>query len=302
MAELERDGSVGFIGLGMMGAPMARNILKNGFPLVVRDLDEETCRVFAEEGAGVAETPAEVASRARIIVLMVDTTAQVEEVIFGTDGIVGGARKGDRILCMSTIDPDAVRRFGKALAEKGIGLLDAPVAGMEKGAREGTLRSYVGGAALDLEICRPVLEAMATTIEHIGGPGQGLAMKLVNNMLCQVGWVVAAEALAVGAKAGLDPRQMVDLIGAATGNSVAFQYLAPRWLERDFDGIRLDITFKDMQHEIDMGKALGVPMPMANMAQQMYEIARSKGLGHEDGVAVIKVYEEFARLTDGPGS
>ncbi|MEZ5649945.1 MAG: NAD(P)-dependent oxidoreductase [Burkholderiaceae bacterium] len=291
---MDRNATVGFIGLGMMGIHMATNIAKKGFPLIVRDINAAPCQQMTALGAAIADDPRAVAESARIVVLMVDTTAQVEEVIFGSDGITAGARAGDQVLCMSTVDPSAVRGFAKRLEALGIGLVDAPVSGMEKGARAGTLKAYAGGSDANLAACRPVLDAMTAEVHHIGPVGQGLAMKLINNMLCQVGWVVAAEALVLGQKAGLDPQRMVDLIGNATGNSVAFQYLGPRWLARDFDGIRLDITFKDMQHQIDLGKAMGVPMPMATLAQQIYEMARCKGLGSEDGVAVVKVYEDLA--------
>ena len=299
MSQANRQNTVGFIGLGMMGIHMARNLVRKGHPLVVRDIAEARTAMLAAEGAHVAGTAREVAERARITVLMVDTTAQVEDVIFGCDGLSEALEPGDKIISMSTIDPEAVRRFAARLAERQIGLIDSPVGGMEKGAREGTLKAFVGGTVEDFETCKPVLESMATTIAHLGPPGQGLAMKLINNMLCQVGWVVAAEALVLGAKAGLHPEQMVELIGNATGNSVAFQYMGPRWLERNFDGIRLDITFKDMQHQIDLGKSLGVPLPMAALAQQMYECARCEGYGSEDGVAVVKVYERLAKLSSG---
>lgn len=297
MTSSNRDSTVGFIGLGMMGVHMATNIVRKGHPLVVYDIAAEKSRRLADEGAKVATSPRDVARDARIVVLMVDTTAQVEEVLFGADGVAAAAAPGDRVICMSTIDPEAVRCFSKQLSEQGVGLLDSPVAGMEKGAREGTLRAYIGGEADDLAFCRPVLEAMATTIVHIGPSGQGLAMKLVNNMMCQAGWVIVSEALVMGAKAGIDPKLMVELIGNATGNSAAFQYLGPRWLARDFEGIRLDITYKDMQHEIELGKSLGIPMLMATQAQQVYEMARCQGHGSEDGVAVIKVYEQLSGLT-----
>jgi 3-hydroxyisobutyrate dehydrogenase len=296
MKEANRDQTVGFIGLGMMGIHMATNIVKKGHPLVVYDIVAEKNAKLASEGAKVAEGPADVARQSHIIVLMVDTATQVEEVLFGSNGTTEAAKSGDKVICMSTIDPDVIKRFSGKLREKGIGILDAPVSGMEKGAREGSLKAFVGGDAADLEACRPVLQAMATTIVHLGPVGQGLAMKLVNNMLVQVGWVAIAEALVLGRKAGLDPRQMVELIGNATGNSVAFQYMAPRWLDRNFEGIRLDITYKDMQHQIDLAKSLGVPMFMANVAQQVYQLARCSGYGSQDGVAVVKVYEEMTGL------
>ena len=300
MSSENRDKTVGFIGLGMMGVHMATNIVRKGHKLVVCDLVPEKNQQLAREGAGVAASPKDAARQARIVVLMVDTTAQVEDVLFGPEGVVQAAQPGDKVICMSTIDPAAVRRFAAVLAEKGVGIIDAPVAGMEKGAREGTLRSYIGGTEADLEACRPVLEAMATTIVHIGPVGQGLTMKLINNMFCQIGWVLVAEGLVLGAKAGLDPKLMVDLISNATGNSVALQYMGPRWLARDFDGIRLDITYKDIQHQVDLGKSLGVPMFMANIGQQVYEMARCMGHGSEDGVAVIKVYEQMAGVTSQP--
>lgn len=293
----QRDGTVGFIGLGMMGIHMAGNILKKGLPLVVRDVVPAPCEQLADQGAEIADNPANVAAKARITVVMVNTTDQVEEVIFGDQGITRKAQSGDQVLCMSTIDPEAARSFAGRLEASGVGFVDAPVSGMEKGARAGTLKAFVGGAEENLAICRPVLEAMTSQIHHVGGVGQGLAMKLVNNMLCQVTWVTIAEALVLGSKAGLDPKQMVELIGDATGNSVAFQYMAPRWLERDFDGIRLDITFKDMQHQIDLAKSLGVPLLVGNVAHQVYEMARCKGLGSDDGVSVVKVYEDLARLS-----
>jgi 3-hydroxyisobutyrate dehydrogenase len=292
-----RDTTVGFIGLGMMGIHMATNLVRKGHPLVVFDIVPEKNARLAREGAKVAIGPADVAREARIVILMVDTTAQIEEVLFGADGVIQAAQPGDKVISMSTVDPEAVRKFAKRLAEKGVGMIDASVSGMEEGARQGTLKAFVGGEAADLEACRPVLEAMATTIVHLGSSGQGLVMKLVNNMLCQVGWVAVAEALVLGTKAGLDPKQMVELIGNATGNSVAFQYMAPRWLKRDFEGIRLDITYKDMQHQIELAKSLGVPMFMANVAQQVYQLARCSGHGSEDGVAVVKVYEAMTGLS-----
>jgi 3-hydroxyisobutyrate dehydrogenase-like beta-hydroxyacid dehydrogenase len=289
-----RDTTAGFVGLGMMGSPMAENILKAGHPLVAYDIDPEKNARIAGLGAQIASGPAEVARRARIVVSMVDTTLQAEEVIIGRGGFIEGAQPGDVVVSMSTIDPVALKRMYGILASKGVDLIDAPVSGMEKGARTGTLKAFVGGEASALEKARPVLGAMASEIVHLGSIGQGTVMKLVNNMMCQVGWVVAAEALVLGAKAGLDPQTMFEMISNATGNSVAFQYLAPRAIARDFAGIRLDITFKDMELQTQLAKSLGVPLLLGNMAQQVYQMARAAGLGSEDGVAIVKVYEQMA--------
>ncbi|UVH60662.1 NAD(P)-dependent oxidoreductase [Variovorax paradoxus] len=293
MSNQVRAKTVAFIGLGMMGGPMAENLLKKGHPLVVYDIDERKVRRFVELGAQAATGPADAARQAGILISMVDTTAQAEEVIAGPDGFVRSVQSGDVILSMSTIDLTALRRLHPRLAAMGVQLLDAPVTGMEKGAKEGTLNAYVGGDAAALERVLPVLQSMASKVTHFGAIGQGLAMKLINNMLFQVNRVLIIEGLALGAKAGLDPQQMFETISGATGNSVAFQYSAPRILKREFDGIRMDITYKDVELQTQLAKSLGMPMFMANAALQVYQMARAQGLGDKDGVAVVQMYEQW---------
>lgn len=295
MSDETREKTVGFVGLGMMGMHMAANILKAGHSLVAYDIDRAKNERIAGLGARIASDPADVAAHARIVVSMVDTTAQAEEVIIG--GLAQAARRGDAVISMSTIDPMAVQQMYDKLAAKGVDIIDAPVSGMEQGARSGTLRAFVGGDASAVEKCRPVLQAMASEILHLGPIGHGLTMKLINNMLCQVGWILAAEALVLGAKAGLDPQTMVDVIGRSTGNSVAFQYLGPRVVSRDFDGIRMDITYKDIEIQTDLAKSLKVPLFLANVAQQVYQMGRAAGLGSEDGTAIIKVYEQLTNVS-----
>ncbi|WP_233853753.1 NAD(P)-dependent oxidoreductase [Paraburkholderia sp. HD33-4] len=289
-----REATVGFVGLGMMGGPMAENIIKAGHSLVVCDVDPRKLDRFVALGARPAQSPADVARQASVVVSMVDTTAQAEQVITGSEGCAASAQTGDVIVSMSTIDPVALRRMQQTLAAHGADLIDAPVSGMEKGAREGTLKAFVGGAPEALERARPVLNAMTSEIIHFGPIGQGTTMKLINNMLVQVAWISIAEALALGAKAGLDPKQMVETIGNATGNSVAFQYSAPRILARDFDGIRMDITYKDIELQTSLAKSLQCPMFLANVAQQVYQMGRAAGLGSEDGgSAIVKIYEQM---------
>ncbi|WP_179403755.1 NAD(P)-dependent oxidoreductase [Burkholderia guangdongensis] len=288
-----RERTVGFVGLGMMGGPMADNILKNGHSLVVYDIDPRKVDRLAAMGAERGEGPADLARRAGILISMVDTTAQAEEVIIGPGGFIETAQPGDVVISMSTIDPLALRKMQETLARKGIDIIDSPVTGMEKGAKEGTLRAYVGGKPEALEKVRSVLESMTSQILHLGDVGNGMAMKLVNNMLFQVNRILIIEALALGAKVGLDPKQMVEVIGNTTGNSVAFQYSAPRIVAREFEGIRMDITYKDIELQTALAKSVKMPMFMANAALQVYQMARAAGLGNEDGVAVVKIYEQF---------
>ena len=302
MSNTSRDSTVGFVGLGDMGAPMAANILKAGHPLVAYDIQPAKNERIAALGAQVASGPADVARRAQTVISMVDTTAQAEEVIVGPGGFIEAAQPGDLVISMSTIDPMALRRMHEKLAAKGIALIDAPVSGMDKGAKDGTLKSFVGGDPAVLERARPVLRAMASDITHVGAIGQGCAMKMINNMLAQINRIVIAEALVLGARAGLDPKQMVELIGKATGNSAAFQIYAPRMLAHNFAGSRMDITFKDMELQTSLGKSLKVPLFMANMAQQVCQMGRAAGFGSEDGSAIVKVYEQLAGISLGSRS
>jgi 3-hydroxyisobutyrate dehydrogenase-like beta-hydroxyacid dehydrogenase len=288
-----REKNVGFVGLGMMGGAMAANVLKAGHQLVAFDIDRTKTDHFASLGAQIASSPADVARRAHIVISMVDTTAQAEEVIVGPGGFIEGAKAGDVVVSMSTIDPMALKRMHQTLAAKGIDLIDAPVAGYDEGARRGTLKAYVGGEESALEKCRPVLKSMTSEIRHLGSIGQGTIMKLVNNMLAQAGRILVVEALVMGAKAGLDPQTMVDVISKSSGNSDVFQYTAPRVISRNFEGPRMDITYKDLELETQVAKSLQVPMFMANVAQQVYQMGRAAGLGSEETSAIVKVYEQL---------
>ena len=292
-----RKDTVGFVGLGDMGGPMTANILKKGLPLVVYDIVAAKNQVAAARGARVATGAADVMRQAAIVISMVDTTAQAEEVIAGPGGFLDSAQSGDLVISMSTIDPIALRRMHEKLAAKGVALIDAPVSGMDKGAQDGTLKCFVGGDPAAMERARPVLSTMCSTITHLGAIGQGCAMKLINNMLAQINRIVAAEALVLGTKAGLDPKQMFELLSNATGNSAALQIYGPRMLAHDFKGSRMDITFKDMELQTQLGKSLKIPLFMANTAQQVCQMGRAAGYGSEDGCAIVKVYEQLAGVS-----
>ena len=296
-----RKDTVGFIGMGMMGGGMAANLLQKGFAVVGHDVNPARNKLLQGKGAVIADGPAAVARAAAKVICMVETTAQAEAVILGPNGIAEGAEKGDIVLCMSTIDPLAVKRMHATLAQRGIGMIDAPVSGGVPRADSGDLSAIVGGDAATVEACRPVLAAMASNIFHMGGIGQGLAMKLCNNMLGHIATIAAAEAMVLGAKAGLDPKKMFDVISASTGNSVTFQSRVPRHLSGDFSpGGTMDISFKDQELVTAFAKALGVPMFMANVSQQVYQMARAAGLNKEDGAATVKVYERMTGVKLGP--
>jgi 3-hydroxyisobutyrate dehydrogenase len=293
----ERDmaGAVGFIGLGNMGGPMALNLTGRGFSLVVHDIDPAKVARLRARGAKVADSPEQVAAQTERTIVMVETTAQVEAVVAGERGLIETAPRGHVVICMSTIDPFVLRRLSEQLAARGVATLDAPVSGGTERAQSGELSIIAGGEAATFERCRDLFEAMGTRLFHVGTLGQGLAMKLVNNMLIQVNRVAVAEALVLGVKAGLDPKTIYDVVRVSTGTSYAFEAGVPKILARDFSpGGTVDITYKDQELETAFAKQLGVPLLLANVTQQLYQMARAAGLNKEDGLSVVKILERLA--------
>jgi 3-hydroxyisobutyrate dehydrogenase len=293
--------TIGFIGLGAMGGGMAANLVKAGFKVVGLDLDAKRTAALAEKGGVIAASPAEVARAAKRVVTMVETTAQTEQVIMGDNGVLAGAAPGHAIAMMSTIDPIATKRMHDALGGKGITMVDAPVSGGASRAADGSLAIICGGEKAGFEGWLPAFKAMSANQFHVGTIGQGLALKLVNNMLIQTSTVAIAEAFVMGAKAGLDPKVMYDVIKVSTGASFALDYRIPRFLSGDFSpGGTVDISYKDQELETAFGKALGVPLFMANISQQIYQMARARGLNKQDGASVVTLYEEMAGVKLGP--
>ena len=297
----DRKDRVGFIGLGRMGMPMALSLIEKGFALTGYDIDPAKNDALAAAGGAVADGPAAVTRAASRVIVMVETTAQAEAVITGPGGIIDEALAGDIVIAMPTIDPLAVKAMHAELAAKGIGMIDAPVSGGVPRARSGELTTAVGGDEVTVAACRPVLEAMCTQIFQMGKIGQGLAMKLVNNMLNQINKVASAEAMVFGAKAGLDPVKMIEMIKVSSGQSASFEAMAPRYLSGDFkNASTLDISYKDQELETAYAKALGVPMFMAAVSQQVYQMGRASGLNKQDSSSLITLYEKLAGVQLGP--
>ena len=290
----------GFVGLGNMGGPMARNLLKAGHKVVVHDLDPRKVQALSEAGAEVAPSPVAMAKECTRLICMVETTDQARAVITGEHGFAKGAVSGKTVICMSTIDPFVLRDIAAELATQGIAMLDAPVSGGTSGAAAGTLSIIVGGEKAAFDACADLFKAMGGNVFHCGGLGNGLAMKLLNNMLLQVGVVAVAEAMVFGVKAGLDPNQIMDVIGVSTGRSNAFERAAPRMVSGDFSASgTMDISFKDQELETAFAKKLGVPLLLANVTQQVYQMGRAAGYGKQDGSAVVKVIEQIAGVQVG---
>ncbi len=297
----DRKDTLGIVGVGVMGGGIAANLLKGGANLVVYDKNPARVQHFTSLGAYAASSPADVAKQASTLISMVETTDQSEEVIMGPEGFQSQAQPGDVILSMATIDPLAVKRWYAELKPRGIDFVDAPVSGGQERAESGDLSIICGGDADVVERIKPLLDSCARQVFHMGEVGQGLAMKLCNNMLIQVGTIAVAEAMVLGAKAGLDPKQMVDVIRQSTGHSVAFEMRAPRYLEGDFEpGGTVDITWKDQTLQTDFANALGVPLFLANTTRQIFQWARGLGYNKKDSSITVRMYEEAAGVQLGP--
>lgn len=296
-------GKVGFIGLGAMGGPMALNLVNAGFKLVVHDIDQTKTALLRAKGAELAATAEAVAAEVERTIVIVETTEQVQSVVAGERGIIKSAKAGHIVLCMATIDPFAARALAEQLAAKGIAMIDAPVSGGTGRAQSGDLSVIVGGDAAVVAKCEDLFKPMGSRSFHVGPLGSGLAMKLVNNMLVQVNTVAVAEAMVLGVKAGLDPQMIYDVVRVSTGASAAWELRVPRILNGDFEpGGTIDISYKDQELETAFAKRLGVPLLLANVTQQVYQMARAKGLNKQDGSAIVKVFEQMAGVTVKKGS
>jgi 3-hydroxyisobutyrate dehydrogenase-like beta-hydroxyacid dehydrogenase len=291
-------GKVGFIGLGAMGGPMALNLAKHGFALTVNDIDAAKTEALKARGATVAPSAEAAAAASDRTIVIVETTEQAESVLIGAHGVIRGAQPGHIVLCMATIDPFAARNFADRLAALGIAMLDAPVSGGTGRAQAGDLSIIVGGAADVFAKCEDLFRAMGSRWFHVGALGSGLAMKLVNNMLVQVNTVAVAEAMVLGVKAGLDPQTIYEVVRVSTGASAAWELRVPRILKGDFaPGGTIDISYKDQELETAFAKRLGVPLLLANVTQQVYQMARAQGLNKQDGAAIVKVFERLAGVS-----
>jgi len=286
MAARER---VAFLGLGIMGRPQAANVCRAGFDLTVWNRTRARAESFAEEhrGVEVAESPAEAARGAGVVISMVPDGPEVEEVLFAAaEGMAEGALAID----MSTIAPTVSRSIGERLGERGIHFLDAPVTGSRPKAEDGTLTIMVGGAAEDFERARPVLESMGQLVIHVGPSGHGEMIKLINNTLAAINAAGLAEALVLAQSAALDVDKLRQVVASGSGASTMLALKAQPMTERDFEPLfKLEHMLKDVRHCIREADGLGVDLPVARLVESLYSQAAENGLGGRDFAAVVEV-------------
>ncbi|QDY42854.1 2-hydroxy-3-oxopropionate reductase [Candidatus Pantoea soli] len=288
---------IGFIGLGIMGKPMSKNLVKAGYTLVVRDHHPHNEAELAELGATVAKTPREVAEQVDVVITMVPNSPQVKEVCLGSNGIIAGAKPGLVVIDMSSIAPLASREVHDALAEKGIRMLDAPVSGGEPKAIEGTLSVMVGGDKAVFDQCYDIMKAMAASVVHTGDSGAGNVTKLANQVIVALNIAAMSEALSLATKAGVNPELVYQAIRGGLAGSTVLDAKAPMVLDRNFKpGFRIDLHIKDLANALDTSHEIGAQLPLTAAVMEMMQALKADGQGTSDHSALACYYEKLAHV------
>jgi 2-hydroxy-3-oxopropionate reductase len=287
--------TVGYIGLGLMGKPIARNILKAGFPLVVHNRSHAAVYELAAEGAKAAGSPAEVAEQVDVLFTSLPDTPDVEKVVLGENGILEGARTGLIWVDNSTIRPAAARSLASKAAAKGVLSLDAPVSGGDIGARNGTLAIMVGGPAEALEKVRPILQAMGKIITHVGEAGAGQVAKAANQIMVAAQMVAMGELLVFSQKAGVDPQKVVEAIKGGAAQCWTLDVKPPRLFAGNrTPGFKASMQAKDLNIVLETAREYGIPLPSAAVDAQLYNAMLQNGMDGLDNSAVIGMIEQLA--------
>jgi len=289
------DTSIGFIGLGIMGAPMAANLARAGYPLVVHNRSRSKVERFVaeHERAEAAATPNEVAERTDVVITMLPDSPDVEQVYLGDDGVIVGARARQLLIDMSSIAPAVARAVFKAASEVGAAALDAPVSGGDVGAREGTLSIMVGGPSDAFDRARPLLEVMGKTIVRLGEAGAGQTAKACNQILVAVTIEAVSEALVLASKAGVDPDRLIEVLSGGLAGNRVMAVRRRNFLEHDFTpGFKLELHHKDLGIALRTARELGVYVPATAIVDQMLAALEAGGDGGLDHSALLTVIEE----------
>jgi 2-hydroxy-3-oxopropionate reductase len=287
--------TIGYIGLGLMGKPIARNILKANFPLVVHNRSREAVEELVSEGAAEAFSPREVAEQAEIIFTNLPDTPDVELVVLGDDGIIETTRQGQVVIDNSTIKPVSARMIAEKLAEKGAAFLDAPVSGGDIGAIKGTLAIMIGGPKDALEKAMPVLEAIGKTITHVGDSGAGQIAKCANQIMVAAQMVAMGELLILAKKSGADPEKVVQAIQGGAAQCWTLDVKPERLFQGNRQpGFKAYMQAKDLGIVMDTAKQYGIPVPAAAVNTQLFNAMLEMGMADLDNSAIVGVFESLA--------
>lgn len=288
---------IGFIGLGIMGKPMAKNLMKAGYSLVIFNRSQSTSDELVNEGAQSARSAKEVAERSEIIITMLPNSPDVESVVLGENGILEGAKPGNIIIDMSSIEPLVSQRIAAEAKKKGVEFLDAPVSGGEPGAIQGTLAIMVGGNETIFKRCLPIFEALGKSVVRVGNVGTGGFAKLANQIIVALNIAAVAEAFVLGQKAGLDPEKLFQAIRGGMAGSQVLEAKIPKIADRNFKpGFKIKLHNKDLKNALATAADLQVPLPLTGLMEQILSALMANGKGELDHSAIIQFTEMLAKI------
>ena len=288
---------IGFIGLGIMGKPMSKNLLKAGYSLVVSDLNQVAVGELVLAGATSAKSPKEVAEQVDVVITMLPNSPHVKAVILGPNGVIEGVKKDTIVIDMSSIAPLASREIAVELAKNGIAMLDAPVSGGEPKAIDGTLSVMVGGDIGVFDRCYNVLKAMAGSVVHTGDIGAGNVTKLANQVIVALNIAAMSEALSLATKAGVNPELVFQAIRGGLAGSTVMEAKAPMIMDRNFKpGFRIDLHIKDLANALDTSHGVGASLPLTAAVMEMMQALKTDGMGECDHSALARYYEKLAKV------
>lgn len=288
---------IGFVGLGIMGKPMSKNLIKAGHKLIVYDIVPKPVEELKQAGAEVGASPSDVASKVNIIITMLPNSPHVKQAILGGKGIIEGAKPGALVVDMSSIAPLVAREVGGELSKKGIRMLDAPVSGGEPKAIDGTLSIMVGGAKLDLDQMLPIFKAMGSSAVLTGAIGAGNVTKLANQIIVALNIAAVSEALVLATKAGVDPNLVYQAIRGGLAGSTVLDAKAPLMMDRKFNpGFRINLHIKDLGNAIETGHGVGAPLPLSAAVMEIMQALKVDGMGECDHASIVRFYEKLAQI------
>jgi 2-hydroxy-3-oxopropionate reductase len=291
---------IGFIGLGIMGKPMSKNLIKAKYELIVMDKNTEVTKELGSLGATVAVSPAEVAKNVDVIITMLPNSPHVKEVVLGKNGIIEGGKPGLTIIDMSSISPIVSRELAAELENAGMHMLDAPVSGGEPKAIEGTLSVMVGGNSEIFTKYYDLMKSMAASVVRVGEIGSGNIAKLCNQIIVAINISAVSEAMILAQKAGVSPELVYNAIRGGLAGSTVLDAKAPMMMNRKFaPGFRIDLHIKDLNNVLDTSHNLGIPLPLSAAVMEMMQALKADGLGNEDHSSLVKYYEKMANITVG---
>lgn len=288
---------IGFIGLGIMGKPMARNLMKKGHTLVVSGHNKAVAVEFAKDGATVFDTPKEIAANSDIIITMLPNSPQVEEVVLGKDGVIEGAKKGSCVIDMSSIAPLSSRKIASELEKVGVDMLDAPVSGGEPKAIDGTISVMVGGKQEVFDKYKDVIGCMAASVVRTGDIGAGNATKLANQIIVAINIAAVSEALTLAAKVGVEPELVYKAIRGGLAGSTVLDAKAPMMMDRNFKpGFRINLHIKDLKNVLDTSHEVGVTLPLTASVMEIMQALKADGHEAEDHSSIVRYYEKLDNI------